>query len=247
MGWYEGQVWSWVFAWQRELSQEELKKVDELKGLITTHNPQQNKEDTLLWNEKTSYTVRAFQQEYNKGVVYDNLVCKVWMNLAPPKVEFFMWLALLEKLNTKEMLWKKGILQEDQISCTFCSEQSESSSHILMSCPVSWRIWCTIAEDLDQELSMPDTLRKHYEDWMGRKWRHITFRKFWCTTFFAVAWSLWLTRNEIIFQHKELDMEKLCNLIRWRVTFWTKAWKEQPPYQSSELARKFDVIPVLFH
>ena len=168
------------------------------------------------------------------------------MNLAPPRVEFFMWLALLEKLNTKELLWRKGVLQEDQIECTFCSVQVESSSHLLMSCPVSWKVWCTIAEDLNQELHMPDSFRMHYEVWMGRKWRNATYRKLWCTTFFAVAWSLWLVRNEIIFQHKELDMELLCNLIRWRVACWTKAWKEKLPYNCNELARKFDVIPVLF-
>jgi len=246
MGWYEGSVWNWVLAWQRELTQEEFERVDELNGLIINHNPQQNKEDTLLWNEKNHYTAKAFQQECSKGAVYDNLVCKVWMNLAPPRVEFFMWLALLEKLNTKELLWRKGVLQEDQIECTFCSVQVESSSHLLMSCPVSWKVWCTIAEDLNQELHMPDSFRMHYEVWMGRKWRNATYRKLWCTTFFAVAWSLWLVRNEIIFQHKELDMELLCNLIRWRVACWTKAWKEKLPYNCNELARKFDVIPILF-
>ena len=247
MGWYEGQEWCWVLAWHRELSQEEIKRVDELRGLISTHNPQQNKEDKLLWNGRVEYTVRAFQQDCSRGVMYDCLVCKVWMNLAPPKVELFMWLALLEKLNTKEMLWRKGILKEDQKRCTFCSEAPESCSHILMACPVSWKIWNIIAEDLGQKLSLHVTFREHYEDWMGRKWRNTTFRKLWCSTFFAVAWTLWLTRNEIVFQSKELDMEKVCNLVRWRVTFWSKAWKEQLPYQSSELARKFDAIPVLFH
>jgi len=72
-----------------------------------------NRNDTLIWDAKKCYTVKAFQQVVNRGVLSDNLVCKVWMNLAPPRVEFFMWLALLGKLNTKEMLWKKGVLQDN--------------------------------------------------------------------------------------------------------------------------------------
>ena len=64
--------------------------------------------------------------------------------------------------------------------------------------------------------------------------------------FFAISWSLWLMRNEMIFQQKELNVQVLCNLIRWRVAFWTKAWKDQIPYSVNELVRKFDVIPVLF-
>jgi len=135
-----------------------------------------------------------------------------------------MWLALHGKLNTKEMLWKKGLLQEDQISCSFCLAQTENLNHILMTCPVSWKTWCSIAKNMDQVLTMPDTFRKHYEDWMARRWRNTTIKKLWCSAFFAVAWSLWLMRNEIIFQQKEMDVQILCNLIRWRVTFWTKAW-----------------------
>ena len=109
------------------------------------------------------------------------------MNLAPPKVEFFMWLALLGKLNTKELLWKKGLLQEDQLKCPFCLAQTENLNHILMSCPISWTIWCTIAKDLDQLLSMPGNFRQHFEEWMKRQWRNTVIKKLWRSTFFAVS------------------------------------------------------------
>jgi len=56
--------------------------------------------------------------------------------------------------------------------------------------------------------------RNHFQEWMSRQWRNIIMRKIWCSAFFAVAWSLWLMRNEIIFQQKALNVEILCNLIR---------------------------------
>ena len=34
MGWFEGQRWNWVLAWRRELSQEELKQVNELNTIL---------------------------------------------------------------------------------------------------------------------------------------------------------------------------------------------------------------------
>jgi len=163
------------------------------------------------------------------------------------KVEFFMWLALLGKLNTKEMLWKKGILQEDQTSCPLCLVQLESLDHILLNCPVSWSIWCKIAGDLGQSLRMAETFRNHFEGWMTRHRRNVTLKKLWCSTFFAIAWSLRLMRNGISFQHKVIDVDALYNIIRWRVTFWTKAWKEQLSYNVDDVARNFDSIPVLFH
>uniref|UniRef100_A0A7C8YM67 Reverse transcriptase zinc-binding domain-containing protein n=1 Tax=Opuntia streptacantha TaxID=393608 RepID=A0A7C8YM67_OPUST len=123
----------------------------------------------------------------SRGDSCDSIVCKAWMNLAPPKVEFFMWLALLGKLNTKEVLWRKGILQEDQLHCPFCSAQMETMDHILMTCSVSWAIWTLIATDMHQNISMPVTFRQHFEGWIARKWRHTTMKKFWQSTFFATA------------------------------------------------------------
>ena len=209
-------------ACKRELSQEKLQQVDELHTLLMQNQPVTNGSDSILWDAKKSYTVKAFQQAVNRESVFDSVICKVWMKLAPPKVEFFLWLALLEKLNTKEMLWKKGILQANQIGCPLCTAQSETenSDHLLVACPISWSIWCTIAEDLGQVITVPATFRHHFEEWMSRQWRNTIMRKLWCSTFFAVAWSLWLMRNEIIFQQKALNVEVLCNLIRWRVTFW---------------------------
>jgi len=43
-----------------------------------------------------------------------------------------------------------------------------------------------------------------------------------------------------------LDVELLCDLIRWRVTFWSKAWKEQLPYKVDDIARNFASLPVFF-
>ena len=170
----------------------------------------------MLWDAKKNYTIKAFQQAVNRGSVYDSVICKAWMKLGPPKVEFFLWLALLGKLNTKEMLWKKEILQANQLGCPLCSSQSETENldHLLVHCPISWSIWCTIAEDLGQLTTVPMNFRNHFQEWMSRQWRNIIMRKIWCSALFAVAWSLWLMRNEIIFQQKALNVEILCNLIR---------------------------------
>jgi len=66
------------------------------------------------------------------------------------------------------------------------------------------------------------------------------------TTFFAVAWSLWMGRNEVVFQQKEVDASVLHYVIKWRVAMWSKAWKEPIPYSVGELARNFTSIPELF-
>ena len=103
-----------------------------------------------------------------------------------------------------------------------------------------------MAKDLDQDITQAGSFRQHYEEWLGRKWRNNTFKKVWNASFFAIAWSLWLMRNEVIFQKKTVDLEDICSLIRWRVTFWAKAWKEKLPLNENEADRYFAEVLVFF-
>jgi len=50
----------------------------------------------------------------------------------PPQVEFILWLALLGKLHTKELMARKGILLANAISCSFCSSHIEDLDHLLL-------------------------------------------------------------------------------------------------------------------
>jgi len=245
MGWFEGQEWRWILVWSRELSWEELQQIDMLQSRLQQYRVVQNKEDKVWWGTEKCYTVRALQKELSSRESCENIVCKAWLNLAPPKVEFFMWLAILGKLNTRENLWKKGILKEDQISCPFCAEQVETLDHILMACPVSWGVWVLIAKDMQQNISKPETFKQHFERWITRRWKSTTMKKFWQSVVFAIAWSLWNMRNEVIFQQKEVDVPGLYNIIKWRITFWSKAWMHRNLYSEGEMVRHFADIPRL--
>jgi len=181
------------------------------------------------------------------AVEVDTLVCSVWMNLVLPKVEFFMWLALLGKLNTKEKLCKKGILFASQSSCTFCSSHIENLDHVLLNCPFSWRVWVFIAKDMGQDLAIYSTFNTIYESWLAVQWRSKRLKKIWISIVFAVAWSLWMVRNEIIFHQKDLNFDEVCHSIKWKVAGWAKAWKERLPYKVEDIARNFSSIPALLH
>uniref|UniRef100_A0A7C9CLK4 Uncharacterized protein n=1 Tax=Opuntia streptacantha TaxID=393608 RepID=A0A7C9CLK4_OPUST len=73
-----------------------------------------------------------------------------------------------------------------------------------------------------------------------------TRRKIWIATFYAILWSLWMHRNEIIFKNCELDLQTVSHLIKWRVATWSKAWEEKVPYSAEMMAHNFQAIPMLF-
>jgi len=247
MGWFEGPVWKWTLAWKQEFSQQEAELMDNLMALLSSHFPVPNQEDSITWKGKKEYSVKAFQQilNMNMEVEVDSVVCSVWMKVVPPKVEFFMWLTLLGKLNTKEKLYQKGILSLEQTSCTFCSAHLESLDHVLLQCSFSWNVWRSIAEYLGQRVVLQATFKQFYSECLSIKWRSKNQKRLWIATIFAVPWRLWMVRNEKIFQQKDLNLDELCHSIKWKVAEWTKTWTTQLPYRVEDLARNFNAIPAM--
>lgn len=55
----------------------------------------------------------------------------------------------------------------------------------------------------------------------------------WKMAFYTLVWSLWLFRNEIVFNGKHWDQDQLFELIKLQVASWAKA--KWPFLQNSEL------------
>ena len=221
MGWFEGHVWRWTLAWERELSIAEQAQLDALQLILQNAHPHRSVKDQVLWEGKKTFSTKALITEANKikssnGTV-DNLASTVWMKIAPPKIEFMTWLALLGKLNTREMLQQKGIIAAEANLCTFCSAHSESCDHLLMSCAVSWRVWKAIADELDVRIETKPTFRQFYEWWIRRRAHNHIRKRFTLLAFFATTWSLWHMRNMMIFQSQAYDHHLMCQTIKWRI------------------------------
>jgi len=141
MGWFEGHTWRWTLSWRRELTLEEQSHFSQLLDLLHCRYPVRNARDGIKWGTKGSFAVKDLISKtnnlINEGTTVDSLVCTVWKNIAPPKVELMLWLALLGKLNTRDMLVKKGILPLHENVCSFCFSQPEDIDHVLLHCQIS--------------------------------------------------------------------------------------------------------------
>ena len=126
MGWFEGMVCRWTLSWRRELRTEEQQKLMQLQNMLVKHHPRRNEQDRAQWGMSGNFSVKDLLEKANKiskeRAEVDTLVCTVWRGIAPPKVELMLWLALLERLNTKSMLVKKTILQSQDNTCSFCAQ-----------------------------------------------------------------------------------------------------------------------------
>ena len=138
MGWFEGNTWRWVLSWNKVLNQEELSAEQSLHNILKQHHPQRNIPDKLEWKQHGAFTVKNLCNEVSKqqdnGVTVDTITCSVWQKLAPPKVELMTWLALLDRLNTKDRLARKKVIPAEMNICTFCNRHTEDIHHLLLLC-----------------------------------------------------------------------------------------------------------------
>ncbi|CAN6250750.1 unnamed protein product [Urochloa humidicola] len=66
----------------------------------------------------------------------------IWKNRAPPKVRFFAWLLIQDRVQHKNNLVKKHILDND--TCDLCHSSKEDADHLIWRCPFAQSFWSHI-------------------------------------------------------------------------------------------------------
>ena len=63
----------------------------------------------------------------------------IWRNFAPPRVKFFAWLLIQDRIQCKTNLEKKGLLSN--ATCDLCKIQDEDANHIVSGCSFARSFW----------------------------------------------------------------------------------------------------------
>lgn len=118
----------------------------------------------------------------------------IWRNYIPPKFSFILWLALRDKLNTKDH-W---LTQVEDTKCIFCKTVPESISHIYFQCSFVKAAWYKIRRWLNIQRSMTTLLSSI--KWIKKDLRGANIHnKAVVLAFAATVYIIWITRNKIMF------------------------------------------------
>ena len=139
----------------------------------------------------------------------------VWFNLNMPKHAFIAWLAMLNRLPTKDRLMVWGMEMEG--NCVFCGEQ-ETRSQLFFGCSFSQEVWSEVLRMSglnrrvmcwEQEL---EWARKRLK---GKALISILMRAAWN----AHIYHIWKERNSRIFAQKAATGEQVLKLIKHDIRF----------------------------
>ncbi|KAL4291362.1 hypothetical protein GQ457_14G021710 [Hibiscus cannabinus] len=124
----ENVVWVWnvelrhsLFDWEVEVCNAFLDTIQKAARFL-------NMVDTLKWIGSSNgiYNHIEFCERVAMyGQETDPIWKLVWINLAPPKVEAFVWKTIQSRVPTRVELAKRGLVSSEQTMCAFCANKAE--------------------------------------------------------------------------------------------------------------------------
>ncbi|XP_073266627.1 uncharacterized protein [Populus alba] len=95
-------------------------------------------EDRLVWkaNNTERFWVKSLCGLLNLSPPLNTVFSfkGIWRGLVPPKVKVFCWMAIINKINTRSMLVRRGILDTSAANCPICLVEEEMVDHLFIHC-----------------------------------------------------------------------------------------------------------------
>ena len=144
----------------------------------------------------------------------------LWNLKVMPSAQFYVWRALSDRISTKQNLHKRGEILGDTL-CVLCGREEESTSHILVSCKVSIKVWNMCFGWIGISSVNHNDLIHHFEQFSC-----ICFNqegnKLWKSLWVSVVWCIWKFRNKVIFNQAKIDDEEIFTMAQVQSWVWMK-------------------------
>lgn len=140
----------------------------------------------------------------------------------PLKVQFFMWTAVLDKISTMDMLWRKCLTLPS--ICLLYYQDVESTSHLLLHCPYTWEIWCGCAKDFVVSFIAPRSLKDLLLGWGMEAFSYVG-RRLWKVVLAAICWEVWRERNNRAFRGHSEPAYIVYRRSKDLIIFWVRRCK----------------------
>jgi hypothetical protein len=161
---------------------------------------------------KNKLLTGALYKLCNLGGISSTNADFIWRSRAPSRVMFFRWLLTLSRVQTRDTLLRKTIVDAAGAGCPLCDATLETASHMALHCPVAARFWSTIGVEVPQDahvrdlhlLPMPPSITVETAP---------AFTQLCC-------WQLWKQRNAAVFRGTAPSLPLLLKLCRDDATLW---------------------------
>lgn len=153
----------------------------------------------------------------------ENLFKHLWNVPVPSNQLAFAWRVLLDRVQTRDHLWKRQVLQNvDDTVCPLCNDGVENSDHLFFTCMLSWRVWMWIFNWLGITTVLPEKSQANFLQHppFGGS---VSARKAGRVIWVAAIRSIWEMRNSVVFKGDSFDHNQVLDLAQHKSWSWLRA------------------------
>ena len=109
--------------------------------------------------------------------------------------------------------------------CVLCKEDSESIDHLLMHCKVAGDLWKKLFREAGFLWVFPERCNSFLVEEVFGFGTNKMARALWKSMVMSLMWTIWLERNDRIFNGKELEQQDIFEKARFSASLWASTDK----------------------
>jgi hypothetical protein len=182
------------------ISQEAFEELETLGQFLELQAFDEESKDTWIyqWGNTTYSSSKLYKLAF-QNLPEHPVFSWLWKSKCTPRVKFFAWLVLVDRLNTKTMLRRRNLSDEDDDDhCVLCPTGTEEDlDHLFFDCPFAKRCWEKIGMYWITSLSLYPRIAH------ARQQQNIPF---FMEVVTIAAWEIWKIRNERVFNNGQVNV-----------------------------------------
>lgn len=174
------------------------------------------------WTADDRYSVSSAYRAFFNGSASLPGAKELWKTKAPPRVKFFLWLALHGRLWMAHRRKRHGL--QDDNTCVLCDQELETCDHLFVTCVVARELWASVLAPAGLLELAPGSADDLISWWLLKGERvDGAARPSFDSMVFLISWTLWKEWNDRTFSRTACTQAMLLQKVIRKATDWVQA------------------------
>jgi hypothetical protein len=121
-------------------------------------NPNSKDSWHFIWGQRRFLACHFYRYQFRE-LKPSRAILGIWKTKCIPKIKFFAWLLLNDKLNTRNILRRRKKVLDEGYNCVMChNNEEETTAYLFFNCPAAASRWFALGIVWEENLSVHQKL-----------------------------------------------------------------------------------------